>query len=279
MPHSEDKTLNNWLIQVVAPVLIMLMVGSLVFFFVEILYRGPHTARLCWVLGLFTVASVLVSRVSIKEGSERAALFGLALAGATFVTSMVIVDFDYAGLSLLEPLVLLVLIGTVMWTAGKLTWDCTVVDSSRDVSASGLLVVVRRRFFKTGIVSDYVAPPDFFSKSERQPVSEQSNSQLGRGMFSRLFTPVKSQNTPGLWVFYFSLFALPVFGVGQWFVSSARQSGFGWVLVLFSIYLGSGLSLLMVTSLLGLDRYVSRRNLDIPLPIARSWLTIGALFA
>ena len=122
MLRSENKTLNSWLMQVLGPVLIMGMVGSLVFFFIEILYRGPHTARLCWVLGLFTIASVLVSRVSIQEGFDRATIFGLALAAATFMTSIAIVDFDY-GFKILEPLTLAVLIGMVMWSSSKLTWD------------------------------------------------------------------------------------------------------------------------------------------------------------
>ncbi|MDG2184992.1 MAG: hypothetical protein P8K79_04895 [Mariniblastus sp.] len=276
MLRPENKTLNSWLMQVLGPVLIMCMVGSLVFFFIEVLYRGPHTARLCWVLGLFTIASVLVSRVSIQEGFDRATLFGLTLAIATFVTSITIVDFDY-GYKILEPLALAVLIGLVMWSSSKLTWDCTVVDSSRDVSASGLMFLARRRF--------KVAQPNAEKNIEQTDSQESTaepagaNSQFGRGILSNLFSKAGRQNTPGLWVFYFSLMALPIFGFGQWFVVADPLGGYAWIFLLFAVYLGSGLGLLMVTSLLGLDRYLNRRKLQLPKAIAQTWLTIGSLFA
>ncbi len=278
MPRSDQNPLTPWLIQLVGPILIMGMVGSLVFFLVEVLYRGPHATRLCVVLGLFTVAAVLVSRVSIQEGFGRASFFGVALAMATLLTSTAIVDFDY-GSKIFEPISISILIGVVMWSSSKLTWDCTVVDSSRDVSASGLLDFAARRF----------RPPERLEKVDGERSSAESrtaetethseNSQLGVGVVTKLFSKAGRKNTPGLWVFYFSLFALPIFGVGQWFVVSDSTWGDSWIFLLFAVYLGSGLGLLMVTSLLGLNRYLVRRNLPLPYPIAHGWLVLGSLFA
>ncbi|MCH2182352.1 MAG: hypothetical protein MK108_10135 [Mariniblastus sp.] len=277
MPLPDKNPLTVWLAQVLGPILIMGMVGSLVFFFIEIVYRGPHATRLCWVLGLFTIASVLVSRVSIQEGFERASFFGLALAIATLITSTVIVDFDY-GLKIFEPVTIVVLIGMVMWSSSKLTWDCTVVDNSRDVSASGLLDFAARRFRRSSQASQSLDRSTDESRSEERETTAE-NSQIGRGILQRLFSRAGRQNTPGLWVFYFSLFALPVFGMGQWFADSHSRVGDTWIFLLFAVYLGSGLGLLMVTSLLGLNRYLGRRNLPLPLPIAQGWLTIGSLLA
>ncbi len=262
--------------QVLGPVLVMFMVGSLVFFFVEILYRGPHTARLCWVLGLFTFASVLVSRVSIQAGTERGTFYGLALAIATFITSITIVDFQYEGLGIMEPVIIASLIGLVMWSSSKLTWDCTVVDSSRDVSASGLLDLAGRK----ASAAKRAVESKISVEAEKERIAETlGSSQLGRSVLSRLFVRGSQENTPGLWVFYFSLFALPVFGLGQWFVVADPRQGHAWIFLLFAFYLGSGLGLLMVTSLLGLDRYLSGRKLVLPTSISHSWLVSGSVFA
>ncbi len=263
MARLEDRTINQILLQVIGPMLIACMVGSLVFFFIEVLYRGPHTARLYWVMGLFSIAAVLVSRISIDEGRERAQLFGLALGIATFVASLGLVEFNYAGLKIVGPIVVLALISIVMWTSAKLAWDCTVVDRSRDVSAMGLLEIVKRKLLREPTTVS-ISKSTGERSSDRQP-----------SLFSFLWGASK-KNTPGIWVFYFAIFAFPVFGIGQWFVQQESKS---WIYVLFAVYLGSTLGLLMTTSLLGLERYLSQRNLHVPAAVGRNWLIVGSLFA
>lgn len=261
MAHSETKSFNVVLMQIVAPALIMAVVGSLVFFLIEVLYRGPHAARMCWVMGLFTIAAVLVSRISIEEGRERAQLFGLALGAATFIATVRLVEFTYVAIPMVGPITTLIMIATVMWCSAKLTWDCTVVDSSRDTTAMGLVERMRTQFSKDP------AKPDT-ATDEEQP-----------DLFARIWkylTGTQQSNTPGLWVFYFSLVAFPVFGLGQWFVQPGSKT---WVFFLFAIYLGSVLCLLATTSLLGLNRYLAKRKLEVPDPIARNWMMLGTGFA
>jgi len=48
---------------------------------------------------------------------------------------------------------------------------------------------------------------------------------------------------------------------------------------LFAVYLGSGLGLLMLTSLLGLERYVNKRGAELPGIVSRTWMVVGTLFA
>ena len=255
MANYQSKSFNLVLMQIISPALIMVMVASLVFFLIEVFYRGPHGVRLYWVMGLFTFASVLVSRVSVEEGKERAYLLGFALAAATFVSSSTLIEFRYAGLSFLSPIVILGLIATVMWSSAKLTWDCTVVDRSRDASATGLV--------------------DLLRSSVRDEISTAQQTDR-TSLLKRWITGKPKKNNPGLWVFYFAIFAFPVFGFGQWFVESG---GRWWTFVLFAIYLGATLSLLMTTSLLGLERYLSKRKLHVPTPIARNWVITGGTFA
>ncbi len=56
----------------VSPALIMALVGSLVFFLIEVMYVGEYQARLMYVFALFVFAAVLVARISIESGSEYA---------------------------------------------------------------------------------------------------------------------------------------------------------------------------------------------------------------
>ncbi len=247
------------------------------FFLIEVFYRGPHGFRLRWVFGLFTFASVLVSRIAIEEGHERASLFGLALAIATLIVTVTLVDFEYGSIAFLEPVVVIVFIAVVMWSTNRLTWDCTVIDDSRDVSSIGLTEFVKRKIFRK---RDKQSPADS-AASEVQfanPASEEPTNRPGKFLFL-FFANAKNKNTPGLWVFYFALAAFPIFGFGQWFAQPSDHWGYRWIFFLFAVYLGSGLGLLMLTSLLGLERYLRKRGASLPGSVSRSWMLVGTCFA
>ena len=82
-------------------------------------------------------------------------------------------------------------------------------------------------------------------------------------------------HAPGKWVVYFSLAALPIFGIGQLFIpahdTEARAYGFS----LLALYVASALGLLLTTSFLGLRRYLRQRNLKMPAAMSRTWLATG----
>lgn len=272
-PVRTDRSIHDLLLRVIGPILVMLMVGSLVYLMIEVFYRGPHDGRLRWVFGLFTLATVLVSRIAIEDGLERASLFGFGLGIATLITGMRLVDFDYGPLFIMEPLVLGLFILVVMWSANRLTWDCTLIDESRDVSAIGLIDIVKRKLTMSNSAEDArQRVSDDYSKDAQ--ATQDSNKLL-----FVLFAGSKTRNTPGLWVLYFSLAAFPIFGVGQWFIQRDSESGYWWIFLLFAIYLGSGLGLLMLTSVLGLERYLKKRGAQMPAAVMRNWILVGAMFA
>ncbi len=276
-----EKTFNRIMMEVVGPILIILMIGSLVFFLIEIFYRGPHAARLGWVLGLFTIAAVLVSRISIEGGAQRALLFGVPLAMATLVVTITLVDFDYGNLAILEPLVVAAFIGIVMWSANRLTWDCTMINESRDVSSIGLTELVRRKLFAK--IKSGKDNRDVFRLKEGAGASSKNrldkSPKIASRLFFLMFADKSNKNTPGLWVFYFSLAAFPIFGFGQWFAQPSEGWGYRWIFLLFAVYLASGLGLLMLTSLLGLERYLNKRGAELPTPVSQTWMLVGTLFA
>jgi hypothetical protein len=76
-------------------------------------------------------------------------------------------------------------------------------------------------------------------------------------------------------VVYFSLAALPLFGVGQLFIPAENLDGRRYAFSLLCVYVASGLGLLLCTSFLGLRRYLRQRRLEMPMLMANTWITLG----
>jgi len=57
-----NKTVADYMIISISPVLIMLLVGSLCFFLIEVFFRGAAIGSVRWVMFWFVMAVVLVSR-------------------------------------------------------------------------------------------------------------------------------------------------------------------------------------------------------------------------
>lgn len=262
MPRLQ-KTLADYAVIAISPALIMVLIGSLVFFLVEAFYQGQYEARVRWIFGCFVFAAVLISRISIEEGREHAALFAIPLA-----IVMLLAVSKFLAMGLLAGIVLIALI---LWSADKLTWDCTVVDEHKDASGEGLLQTVgldRPGEPQTGEVGE-PADLDLDATSSRQLPPAESR-------WARFLQKRRQTHAPGVWVVYLSLAALPLFGIGQRFIPAsdleARRSAF-WLLCYFA---ASALGLLLTSSFLGLRRYLRQRRLEMPLEMAGVWLGTGA---
>jgi len=71
-----EKTLADYVVIAISPVLIMTLVGSLAFFLLELSYHGQFEIRLKWILFCFVSASVLVARIAIEQGRSTPACSG-----------------------------------------------------------------------------------------------------------------------------------------------------------------------------------------------------------
>ena len=253
-----DKTLADYVAIAISPALIMLLVGSLVFFLMEVAYTGQFEGRFKWVLFWFVFAAVLVARISIEEGKEHAFVFMAAFWGAV---SLVVFRF------LDKPLAGFFLLGVVWWCAKQLTWDCTLIDDDQDASGQGLLQI-------TGLDPGEDASRNDDDEAETMAVIPNDDEEPK--LEEAEDDPKKRPHAPGLWVVYFSLAALPLFGIGQLFIPAAdverRSSAFRYLWV----YVAAGLGLLLTTSFLGLRRYLRQRKLMMPGRMTAKWIGMGA---
>ena len=234
-------TLADLAMAAIAPVLIIGMISCLVFFLVNLLYRGDFTIRLMYLLGLYTFGSVFIARIAIEQSRSVALGYTAALGLATYFVVMRFVRFSGPLQSVADFLVIgfLVLIG---FLADRITWDCTWIDERAPTSPEGLLQSL-------GLV--------------RSTLNRKDRKQATR------------RHNPGIWVLYFALLAIPLFGLGQLAIpayeAAARQRA---ILFLFG-YLLCALSLLVVTSFLGIRRYLRRRNIEMPAGVTSAWLLWG----
>ena len=258
-----NKTLADYMVIAVSPGLIMVLIGSLVYFLLDVFYRGSYSERVHFVFGAFIFAAVLVGRIAIELGAERAMMYAMPLA---LVTALALTTF------LDVPLVaVVILIGLIWWSAHKLTIDCTLIDESQDASGEGLLEMA-------GLVkrptpeAPPAAPP---AEPDKPPEGVTSPQVRSRSWWERLLGPAKRPHAPGVWIVYFSLVALPLFGLGQRFIPPTAAARRLYAFQLTCVYCAAALGLLLTTSFLGLRRYLRQRRLQMPAAMAGSWLVIG----
>ena len=276
----------------VSPALIMLMVGSLVFFLIEVLYGGQWTDRLIYTFFFFVFGIVLIARLHIKEGGGKARLYGGGLGLVTFLALLQFAEYPTPWLKTFAPVMNLGLMALVWWISHKLTWDCTHLDADRKASGRGLLAAagLESNTGPTKAEDDEAFDPD--RSRQADPSRKRERRDFPSRTRERRAKPpltwwqryeqyrewrAKKPHTPGVWVLYFAVAALPLFALGQALIpadDATRRAATFWQM---ATYIGSALGLLVTTSLLGLRRYLEDRNARIPTGITVGWLGMGAL--
>ncbi len=259
----------DYVVIAISPALIMTLVGSLVFFLLAVFYQGEFTARLHWVMVCFVFAVVLISRISIEEGFERAAPFGAALALVVGIAANRFMEYQGTWIDHFSWLINWSLIALVWWCAHRLTWDCTLIDDTQDASGEGLL--------QTAGLERSGDDRDEKAKIVAKRVEGTTSRDVPAGFWRRYVEGQRRPHAPGVSVVYFSLAALPLFGVGQWFIPQANVAARRYVFGLLCVYVASGLGLLLTTSFLGLRRYLRQRMIEMPTLMANLWLGTGAV--
>ncbi len=277
MARRLRQTLMDYMVIGISPALIMGMVGSLLFFLLTVFYQGQYEARLHFIFAMFTLAVVLIARISMEEGIEYASMFGIALAIVTAMALSRFVQIQGA----LAPYSLLInwgFIAIVWWSAHKLTWDCTFIDDAQDASGEGLLQgmgfdsdTVERQ---VAIVQPGGATP---AGSSTGPTPAAAAPERGKDWYQQMVQRRRRPHTPGVWVMYYALAALPLFAIGQLVIPASDTASRLQAFRLICVYVACALGLLLTTSFLGLRRYLRQRNLAMPADMAGMWLSLGCV--
>src|SRR5262245_10607048 len=263
MSRRPPETLADYLAIAVCPFLIFLLVASLMFFLVEVFYQGEFKLRLQFIMAMFCMAIVCIARIAMEEGSSYATLYALPLGGAV---AFAVSRLAPGGLLISWPIM-----GIVWWAAHKLTWDCTLVDDSQEASGQGLLQEMGLDPLAAGVPRG----PAGTTVRPQLLAATTGSSEPEKEWWQKLLDPDRRPHSPGVWVVYFSLAALPLFGIGGWFVPSGDSEARSHVFRFMVIYVGSGLGLLLATSFLGLRRYLRQRNLEMPAQMTATWIAVG----
>ena len=220
------------------------MISSLANFLMLILYHGGFAQRVSWTLLMFTLGAVGIARIAIER--DRTYSFGYAgiLGIVTYVSMLRFVD---------SAIFSAFILAVIAYLADVIVRDCTLIDETVDASGQGL-IDSGRLFFQKQIQQD-------------SPAATGDDS-------SPLAKTHRKTHQPGRTVMYLALAALPLFGLGQFFLRSDPDT---WARAqqLLAFYLFSSLSLLVTTSFLGLRRYLRQRHVEMPSDVSIAWLAGG----
>lgn len=263
-------TLVDHLVAAIEPALIMLMVGGLMFFLLDVWYDGPVLERMRYILFWFIFGIVLITRVGMQIGGEQAKGYGVMLGGAVALVITVLAGF--------QPFAL-VAMGVAWWATHKLTYDCTLLDEDQDTGV-GLLQESGLDPTARGDTGEEAVAPD--SREDLPDDPEAMDTSLmpdrpGWKFWKKDEGGKQRPHAPGVWLIYFTIAAIPLFGLGQWLVPSVQEDRRTWLSFYFLAYLASGMGLLLSTSFLNLRRYLRRRKLKMPAAMTATWLTTGAI--
>lgn len=258
------QTAIDYVTIVLSPVLIIGLVGSLVLFLLEVFYRsegaGPDWKdRLQWILCFYVIGAVLVSRISMMgEIASRFWIYGSILAFLTYLGLQSFVQYPEGGVKEISFIINGGLVALVWWCSHRLTWDCTNVDEEAEISGEGVLQAA-------GLAAS--------ESEEKQPEEDKTLWQRWKDYQERR----SKARTLGVWVIYFSLAAVPIFGLGQSLIPLTSPDRRAFTFWLMTLYVGCGLGLLLTTCFLGLRRYLRKKRLQMPAVMTGTWLTMGGL--
>lgn len=254
------KTAADFMAAGACPLLIMGLLWTLLFFLLDAVYGGGWKGALQWTMFWFVLAMTLVSRIAIVRTPGLAIFYGAVLAA---VTSMLLLQYVGGRWSVF------LFLGLIWWAAHKLTFDCTLIDDEDKTSGQGLL--------RAGKV-DAAQRKDSSAVRAANPLKRpppRPKAEKKKKVIDQKVTEETQVHTPGVWILYFSLGAIPLFGLGEMFLETRaeRVQSFYYL----AIYLGCALGLLLLTSFLGLRRYLRQRFLEMPARMSAAWVGKGFL--
>ena len=186
----------------------------------------------------------------------------LALAGATLLVTpqFFVVTGPMAIFSFPILIALLVIVAVL---ADRITFDCTSMNEQVQSSGVGILQSL-------GLIQSERNA----AAKEKSNLRKSDNQQIEPTPSERKTANSRKHN-PGVWVLYFALLALPLFGLGQLIIQNPEDRS--WAFKCLFLYLLCSLCLLVLIALLSLRKYLRERGVPMETSFAIRWLAIGML--
>ena len=128
--NPKKKTVADYAVIAVAPLLVFLMLSSLANFLMLVIYRGGQPTKVSWTILCFTLGTVAVARLSIQRDRTYSLGYAVILGGVAFLAMMRFVSSGIAsGL----------LLALVAYLSDWVIRDCTLIDENADSSDQGLM--------------------------------------------------------------------------------------------------------------------------------------------
>jgi len=251
------QTIADYVAIGLAPLLIFWMINSLAGFLMLVLYQGNYPARVIWILMCYTMGATALARVTIEQSRSYSSMYGAALGVTTFLVLLRFVG---------DPIFAAGILFTIGYLADRIVHDCTIIDDGIDSSGQGLVDSGRKWIARqweersqNPSIENNAATPNAKTTDKKA----RDKKSIG-----------KQGHQPGRTVLYLAFAALPLFGIGQFFLRGNPDAWerARWMLV---FYLFSSLSLLVVTSFLNLRRYLRQRQTEMPVKVTVTWLVGG----
>lgn len=245
--------LSRFLLAALLPLCIWGLMSSLLLHLIEIrsifIQGGEGRLRLA-TLG-FAAAIILLQRLASTEGKSMAKPYLVAIALA--ITAFALYNAFAFRLPIHPVIVFLVneALFILLWWVGHVITRACAVDSPEALRASA----------ESGILSRRQREKQGLTESERE------------AKWSERLPP----KHPGIVLLYFSLFAIPTFGLGVYFFNASGGESRVRLGAFIFIYLWCAFALLCLSSLNQMRAYLEQREVSLPDLIGLTWLGLGLL--
>lgn len=301
---TQNRTLTDWLLEVLTPIMIFIMVMSVVWFLLDVrwVYTAVHDQNIRWVALCFVMGVVALNRLIAREGSEEGFLYFIALAGTVGIYTVATTHmYDVGAIAgeannpLGDLAINMAIVVFVWWLTNRLTHECC-VDENPEAGEIGIIANTAQKFrsaMREGDTKkgDKPKPLLQIKKKEKPKLSFLVQDEI------EAFDPTEQEykmdeappdleaddapsrrvpkRHPGVSIFYFSIPVFAAFALGI----RVSQHGGPAMIIMSQFYMGvycvAALSLLMLSSLAGLREYFRARYIRIPPGIGVFWIGLG----
>jgi len=221
----------------------------------------------------FAAGIILLQRLSYYEGKTHAKSYGFALGAAITLFAMYHAGKFPAPIpSSVVFLVNMILFAVLWWVGHQISAACA-VDSRENVTEaveSGIMTKFRTRLGhepRTARADARVLDNrELTAKIELEKTSAEREAQWSERL---------SRRHPGLTLLYFSLFAIPAFGLGLWLFPKGEARANMSLGVMVFVYLWCAFALLCLSSLNQFRAYFEERDVSLPEMVGLTWLSLG----